>query len=99
RTRNTLALCGLQVLYPDPLAGFEKAICIQVAVQLDKPRDQAGPPRLMAGAQPGTVVAVEVFVEKDAITPMRVGLELPRSAIYRPPSPFIRKKDARQPAT
>ena len=37
--------------------------------------DQAGPAGLMAGAEPGAVVAVEVFVEQDQVAPVRIGLE------------------------
>src|SRR5262249_4045795 len=48
-------------------------------------RDQCGhgsrPSRLMAGADAGTVVAVEVLVEQDQVAPVGVGLELGGTAV------------------
>src|SRR6058998_3382122 len=41
-----------------------------------KDRDRTGPPRLVAGAEPRSVVAVEVLIEEDQIAPVRIGLEL-----------------------
>ena len=46
----------------------------------------------MAGAQPGAVVAVEVFVEQDVIAPMRIGLELLHAAVDRTPAMLIARK-------
>ena len=43
--------------------------------------DDAGPTGLMARAQTRTVVAMEVLVEENQITPMRVFLELLRRAV------------------
>ena len=44
-------------------------------VLLDELGDQSGPTGLVARADPGAVVAVEVFVERDQIAPVRVVLE------------------------
>ena len=44
-------------------------------VLLDEFGNQSGPAGLMTRADPGAVVAVEVFVEQDQITPVWVGLE------------------------
>ena len=44
--------------------------------EVHHPRDDAGPAGLMAGAEPGAVVAVEVLVEQDEIAPVRIVLEL-----------------------
>jgi hypothetical protein len=38
----------------------------------------------MAGTDAGSIVAVEVLVEQDVIVPVRILLELPRSAVDRP---------------
>ena len=40
----------------------------------------------MARAEPGPVVAVEVFVEEDVVAPVRVILELRSASVDRPPS-------------
>jgi hypothetical protein len=41
----------------------------------DQFRDQGGPTCLMAGTKASTIVSVEIFIEQQVITPMRVGLE------------------------
>src|SRR5262249_8835703 len=43
--------------------------------QMPNARDDPRPPGLMARAEPGAVVAGEVFVEEDQVPPMRVVLE------------------------
>ena len=53
--------------------------------------DQPRPPRLVRRAEAGAVVAVEVFVEEDEVPPVRVGLELLRSAVDRAPFSSRRK--------
>ena len=53
-----------------------------------------GPAGLMAGAEAGAVVAVEVLVEQDEIAPVRVFLELPRAAVDRPPAVLVAQEDA-----
>ena len=49
----------------------EKLLAGHVTGRLDEAGDQPGPARLVAGADPGAVVPVEVFIEKDAIPPVR----------------------------
>ena len=51
-----------------------------LAALLEEFGDQAGPTRLMAGANAGAVVAVEVLVKQRIILPMRIGLEFLLSA-------------------
>ena len=46
----------------------------------------AGPARLVAGAEPGAVVAVEILVEQDVVAPVRIVLELLGAAVDRPPA-------------
>src|SRR6185503_3534099 len=50
-------------------ADLERARRREVREDLHEPRDDAGPSGLMAGAEAGAVVAVEVFVEEDQVTP------------------------------
>src|SRR5262245_50492090 len=52
----------------------------------------------MAGAKARAVVAVEVFVEQDQIAPVRVRLELLRTAVHRPPALFVLEEDIAAPA-
>ena len=59
---------------------------IQETVDLDELRHDPGPTGLMAGAQPGAVVAVEVFVKEDEILPVGVLLELFRPPVNGPPA-------------
>ena len=64
----------------------------------EQQRDGAGPAGLVAGADAGAVVAVEVFVERDQVVPVRVGLELLYSAVDRPASVLVvgeRRRQAR----
>ena len=44
--------------------------------ELDQHRNDGCPPGLVARAETGTVVAVEVLVEKDVVAPVRVLLKL-----------------------
>src|SRR4051812_38064274 len=57
------------------------------------PRDDPGPPGLVTGAEPGTVVPVEVLVEQQQVTPVRVLLERGGAAVYRPPPILVLEKD------
>src|SRR5439155_9780966 len=46
--------------------------------------DGAGPAGLVAGPDPGAVVAVEVLVEQDQVAPVRVVAQDRLSTVYRP---------------
>src|SRR5712692_8329823 len=48
---------------------------------LQELRDEPRPARLVAGADAGAVVAVEVLVERDQAAPVRVALEDLRAAV------------------
>lgn len=48
--------------------------------------DHAGPTSLVAGAEAGAAVSVEVFIEQQVVTPMGVFLELFGAAIDGTPS-------------
>src|SRR5262249_60394140 len=57
-----------------------------------------GPAGLMARADPGAVVAVEVLVEEHEVAPVRVVLEFLGTAVDRPPPVTSAQKDAGQAA-
>src|SRR5262245_7528480 len=52
------------------LAEFEVLLRCAGGEQLDGPRDDAGPAGLVARAEPRPVVAVEVLVEQDEVSPV-----------------------------
>ena len=51
----------------------------------------------MAGAQPGTVVAVEVLVKEDVILPMGIGLELLGTTVDGSPAMLVVQEDPCEP--
>src|SRR5258705_12876304 len=62
-------------------AYFQAPLGIEEAVKLDEFGHESCPAGLVTGAQPGTIVAMEVFVEVDVVAPERIVLELFRAAI------------------
>ena len=64
----------------------------------DEVGDQAGPSGLVGGAEPGAVVAVEVFVERQQVVPGRVALEALRVAEDGPAAVGVVEEDADEPA-
>jgi hypothetical protein len=58
-----------------PLAILEHGAGVELAQALDQPGDKPGPPGLVGRAEPGSVVTVEVLLEQDEVTPVRVLLE------------------------
>src|SRR6266540_4103129 len=60
--------------------------------------DDSSPSRLVARAEAGPVVAVEVLVEQEQVAPVRVLLKLARPPVDRPPALAVAEKDAGQPA-
>ena len=65
-------------------------------ILLDQFRHQGGPAGLVAGADAGAVVAVEVFMERDEVAPMGIVLEFFRAAEDRPAAMLVAQKYARQ---
>ncbi len=63
---------------------------------LNQLRDKPGPPCLVAGTQPGPVIAVEVLVEEDMVAEMRILLEQLYIAVDRPPPCFVPREQPRQ---
>jgi len=51
---------------------------------------------LVAGADPGAVVSVEVLIEQQIVSPVGIALEFFASTEYRPPAGFIAQEDAGQ---
>ena len=83
--------------YRPPLR-LEQRLRVDPAEQVQQRRDQGSPARLVAGAQPRAVVAVEVLVEQDVVAPVRIVLEFGRSAVDRPPAVGAAQEGAGQPA-
>src|SRR5215510_1369246 len=79
-----------------PLAEFQELFGRRGRKQMDAPGDEPGPPRLVAGAKPRSVVAMEVFVEQQEIAPLRVFLKLPRAAVHRSPTILVSEEDIRE---
>ena len=65
----------------------------------DQIGDQRRPAGLMAGAQARAVVAVEIFVERDVVAPVGIGLEQPDVAEDRAAAGWIAEKDLDEPAS
>src|SRR5262249_26562216 len=66
--------------------------------EMHEPSDNAGPAGLVAGAEAGSVIAMEVFVEQNQVAPVRVLLKLSGAAIDRTPAIFAAQKNAGQSA-
>src|SRR3954465_5299259 len=68
---------------------------IERVEQLDLLGDDAGPAGLVAGADPGAVVAVEVFVEQQVVAEVRVFLKLFGPAERGSAAIFVAEEQAR----
>ena len=64
---------------------------------LDQRCDHAGPARLVAGAHASTAITVEVFIERDVVTPVRVTLKVLHVPEDRSPPLLIAREDVYQP--
>ena len=79
------------------LAALEHLSCVQhPRTAGSASRDDPGPAGLVARAEAGAVVAVEVFVEQDVVAPVRIVLELLGAAVHRPPAVLVAQEDARE---
>lgn len=54
---------------------------IEIAKQLDELGSESCPTGLVAGTQPGTIVAMEVLIKVDIVAPVQIVLELLRAAV------------------
>src|SRR5262249_15126204 len=82
--------CGLSPM-------LEKGSRIELAEDFDQRRHQPSPSGLMAGADAGTIVAMEIFVEQQVIPPVRIVLEFLGAAEYWPQPILFAQKDPLQP--
>src|SRR6185436_21196523 len=69
-----------------------------IGAQMQSTRDEPCPSGLVVCTETGSIVAVEILVEKDVIAPMRVLLESCQSSIDWPFPFAIAQKNAGQPA-
>ena len=81
-----------------PLAEFEKLLTARGCEEMHGACDHPGPAGLMAGAQAGSVITVEVLVELNVIAPVRVFLELLLAAVHGPMALFVLQKNSAEPA-
>ena len=79
----------------DGLAAFENGFGVDGGEEVHEAGDDPGPAGLMAGAEAGAVVAVEVFVELKVIAPVRIVLEFLDAAVDRTPAVFVLEENAR----
>ena len=70
---------------------------LQTCKQIERPRYDSGPSGLVAGPKPGAVVPVEILVEQNVVSPVRVFLKLLGSVIDGALAVRIAPKDARKP--
>src|SRR6516165_9440783 len=98
RALGLAALPRLQVREGGRLAELQSPLGRGGCEEMHGPGNDAGPAGLMAGADTGPVVAMEVLVEQDEIAPMRILLELPGSPVHRSPAVLVPQEDAGQPA-
>src|SRR5438105_15770313 len=78
-------------------AALQEGLGIELPEDIDQTGDDPRPSRLVAGAEAGAVVAVEVFVEQQMIAPMGIALKFFGAPEYRPPAGFVAQEDPGQP--
>src|SRR5215510_10405263 len=76
---------------------FQQVGSGEAAEHIEQDGDDARPSRLVAGAEAGAVVSVEVFVEQNEIPPVRVVLELRGAAVDRTAAAPVPEKDGSEP--
>src|SRR5436305_1192768 len=64
---------------------------------LDQFCHQPCPTCLMAGTQPGTVIAMKIFIEKNEITPVWIYLEHFSTTIHRPVTGIVSQENVYEP--
>src|SRR5262249_45216732 len=70
----------------EDVRGAEDVGRLHAAEVVNQESHQARPSRLVAGANAGAVIAVKVFIEQQAVAPVRIRLEL-RGASEHGPAP------------
>src|SRR6185369_9446340 len=81
-----------------PTFGLQHGLSFDTPKQVQQRRDYAGPPRLVTGSEPRSIVPVEILEKQDQVPPMRILLEPGRTSVDRPSSIGITQESARQPA-
>ncbi len=76
-----------------PSAYFEDPVGIEETVKLNAFGNESGPSGLVTCAQPGTIVAMEVFIEENVVAPEWITLELFRAAVDRSPAMLVAQED------
>jgi hypothetical protein len=66
---------------------LQKFFCNDFAENFDECGNDPGPPRLMAGADAGAVVAMEIFIEQKIVPLLRIELKLFGTTENRSPWP------------
>ena len=79
---------------PSLFSNFKGLFRIQSAKKLDDLSNDTGPSGLMACSKSGTIVAMEVFVKKNIVAPVRISLEFLRAAKYWSLAILIAGEDA-----
>ena len=64
--------------------------------QMQRSRNDSGPASLMAGADPGAIIAVKVFVEKNEVSPVRIALKKFGAASHGPATIRIAEKNVNE---
>ena len=79
-----------------PALGFEHRFRVESPEDVEQRGDEASPPGLMAGPEPGSVVAMKVLVEQDQVAPVRIVLEDRSGPVNRPLPVCIAEERARR---
>src|SRR4029079_14922197 len=72
--------------------GVENCFAIAPRKEVHGDGDGTGPPGLMAGTEPRTIVTVEILIEQDQIAPVRILLKFLCASIYRTKTVLIAKE-------
>ena len=72
--------------------------CVDAAEEVQQAGDDSRPTGLVAGPEAGPVVPVEVLVEEDQVTPVRVLLELRGAAVDGAAPALVPEEDAGEPS-
>src|SRR5262249_43555105 len=81
------------------LVGEARLLLLQSVLRVlaDELGHDAGPSGLVARTEAGARVAMEIFVERDEVAPVRIGLELLPIAVDGPPPVRVEGEEADQP--
>lgn len=73
-------------------AHLQGPLRVQGAVKLNDLGHESGPSGLVAGAQPGAIVAMEVFIEENVVAPVGIALEFIGAPIDGSSAVFVQCK-------